>query len=249
MMIKPKAGDAPALDVPVLDVQGVSMVFDGFQALNAVSVQCHSGEIAAIIGPNGAGKSTLYGVLSGLLRPTAGRVLVQGRDMRNVSVRQRAHLGIGRTFQVARVFPTLTVAENMALAARMARAGQALSCADILGAAALHDVQGHIVGNLSYGMQKRLEFCMALIQAPKVLLMDEPAAGLTDAEGKALMALVCKMAADLCMAVVFTEHDMHLVFQYAHRVHVLAEGAIIATGTPMEIHANPVVRRIYLGHS
>ena len=236
----------------VLSVEGISKSFGGVQAVRDVSFAVGAGEMLAMIGPNGAGKSTTFNMAGGQLRPDRGRVLLDGRDVTGIAPREVWRLGVGRTFQVAATFASMTVAENVQMAllshagrafdplgsARGFEAGRALS---LLGQVGLAEQAGRSCGELAYGDVKRLELAMALANEPRLLLMDEPTAGMAPRERIALMALTASIARERRLAVLFTEHDMDVVFAHADRLVVLDRGAMIAEGSP------GAVRAVYLG--
>lgn len=243
---------------PALSVQSVEKAFGGVRAVDGVSVDVAPGEIVALIGPNGAGKSTLFNILGGQIAPDAGRVLTFGEDATGRAPRRLARGGVGRTFQIARVFPTMTALQNVqtALIARdraafrvwgradRHRRSEALAALSEVGLADQADVQA---SSLSYGDLKRLELAAVLSQAPKILLLDEPTAGLPAAESASMMALVRRAAAERGAAALFTEHDMTVVFDTAERVLVLDRGRLIADAAPAAVRADPTVRAVYLG--
>jgi branched-chain amino acid transport system ATP-binding protein len=243
----------------VLQTVGLRMAFGGLRIFDNIDFSLLRGERHAIIGPNGAGKSTFVNVVSGLLRPTGGKVLLGQQDVTRTTPQQRVRAGLGRTFQINTLFPSLAPLEAVVLAlcerdnvtAPSLRAvARHRACIDE--AAALLDRFGLLAdarqptGLLAYGKQRVLEMVLAFAQKPRVLLLDEPAAGLTTSQGHALFEQLSTLAGDT--SVLFIEHDMALVFGYAQRVTVLGGGALIAQGTPDEIRADPLVRKAYLGH-
>ena len=242
----------------MLAVDGLQKSFGGVRAVQGVSFQVRPGEMLALIGPNGAGKSTCFNMLGGQLRPDAGRVVFDGRDIAGLSPRAIWRLGVGRTFQAAATFASMTVAENVQMAL-IAQAGQTwrfwrpartlhrqAACA-LLAELGLRDQADDAAGLLAYGDLKRLELAVALASQPRLLLMDEPTAGMAPAERAALMALVRGLATSRHLAVLFTEHDMDAVFAAADRIAVLDRGRLIAEGDPSAVRANPRVREVYLG--
>jgi branched-chain amino acid transport system ATP-binding protein len=242
----------------VLQVEGLHKTFGGVQAVADVSFAIDAGELLALIGPNGAGKSTCFNMLNGQLQPDAGIVRLQGRDI--VGLRPRAiwRLGVGRTFQITATFASLSVRENvqMALYSHAGRLGALLARfgsefrreADaLLGQLGMLDQADRICGVLAYGDLKRVELAMALANQPRLLLMDEPTAGMAPRERVALMELTANLARSRNIAVLFTEHDMDVVFGQADRIVVLDRGRLIAGGRPEEVRANPDVRAVYLG--
>lgn len=244
--------------VPLLQVNGLRQVFGGVTALDGISFDLQAGEILALIGPNGAGKSTCFNILGGQARPTAGSVRFDGQELTRLSPQAIWRLGIGRTFQTAATFATLSAQENVqaALLSRDHRLMRLWRRADryrpeealaLLAQVGLEDQARRPAGVLTYGDVKRLELALALAHAPRLLLMDEPAAGMNSAERHALMDLVRSLVEQRQLAVLFTEHSLDVVFRHASRVAVLAQGRLIALDTPNAIAADPLVRRAYLG--
>jgi len=242
----------------VLLVEGLHKSFGGVQAVADVSFAIEPGELLALIGPNGAGKSTCFNMLNGQLRPDAGLVRFEGRDIAGMRPRQVWRLGVGRTFQITATFASLSVRENVQMAlyshagrlrSLLARFGTAFRAeADaLLDQVGMLDQAERPCGVLAYGDLKRVELAMALANAPRLLLMDEPTAGMAPRERVALMELTARLARERRIAVLFTEHDMDVVFGQADRIIVLDRGQLIAGGTPAEIRANPDVRAVYLG--
>ena len=242
----------------VLQVEGLHKAFGGVQAVADVSFAVSAGEMLALIGPNGAGKSTCFNMLNGQLAPDAGIVRLAGRDI--VGLRPRAvwRLGVGRTFQITATFVSLSVRENVQMAL-YSHAGRLRSLLHRFGAAfraeadallaqvGMLDQAERTCGVLAYGDLKRVELAMALANAPRLLLMDEPTAGMAPKERVELMELTAGLARARNIAVLFTEHDMDVVFSQADRIIVLDRGELIAGGTPAEVRANPKVRAVYLG--
>ncbi|MBB5690675.1 ABC transporter ATP-binding protein [Roseomonas alkaliterrae] len=244
----------------LLAAEGLNKRFGGVQAAKDVSFALDAGEMLAIIGPNGAGKSTTFNMVGGQLRPDSGRVSLAGQDITGLPPREVCRMGVGRTFQVAQTFLSFTVIGNVQMAL-IAHHGQtrkllpdamamhrdaALALLDRVGMAAQAE---RPVGELAYGDVKRVELAIALAAAPRLLLMDEPTAGMAPAERSALMALVAGIARGERIGVLFTEHDMDAVFAHADRILVLVRGEIIARGRPEEVRADAEVQRVYLGHS
>lgn len=240
-----------------LELQGVSRRFGGLVAVREVSLALQPGERRAIIGPNGAGKTTLFNVITGELRPTAGTIRFFGRDVTHLPPYQRIRLGLARTYQTPLVFPRLSVADNLYLAVRGVRPWRLSLRLPRRSDPEFREVEelaervglGHalraLAGALSHGEQRQLEIGMALASHPKLLLLDEPAAGLSPGEREQLALLL--QGLDPQMTVLLIEHDMDVAFQVVQRVTVLHEGSVIAEGTPEEIAANPVVQAVYLG--
>jgi branched-chain amino acid transport system ATP-binding protein len=242
----------------ILATEGLTRAFGGLVAVRDVSVSLDRGELHAVIGPNGAGKSTLVNLLAGELAPTAGRILLDGEDITARPVHARAHLGIARSFQRTDIFKSLSVLENVRLAAQavtLALGGllrtprsdhrsieQAKAA---LVRAGLADGHERIAGTLAHGQQRQLEIAMTLASNPKVLLLDEPLAGMGPEEGERIAELLRSLARE--HAVLLIEHDMDFVFKVADRMTVLVEGAVLATGKPADVRANPAVQTAYLG--
>jgi branched-chain amino acid transport system ATP-binding protein len=252
---------APTAPTPALELKNVRKRFGGIRAVDGVSLRVPPGERVAVIGPNGAGKSTLFGLVSGELRADEGDVLLEGRSLRGVSPQRRAGLGLGRTFQAARLFAGLSVGENVEIARLAGGRGDGGGRGEDAGArgdggggvrAALEEVGLHedaqrVAGVLAQGERKRLELAMVLAGAPRVLLLDEPTAGMGREERVAIMELVVGAVQRRGVTMVFTEHDMDAVFAYAQRVVVMDRGKPIADGTPAAVQEDERVRRVYLG--
>jgi branched-chain amino acid transport system ATP-binding protein len=242
----------------VLEVRGLSKAFGGIQAVHEVGFVLEAGELLALIGPNGAGKTTCFNCLNGQLRPDAGSVRLAGRELISLPPRAIWRLGVGRTFQIAQTFGSLSVAENVqqALLSQHRRTldlwydGRRLYRGDALALLArvgMSEQAERACAVLAYGDLKRVELALALAHAPRLLLMDEPTAGMSPDERLELMTLIRALARERDLAVLFTEHDMDVVFAHAHRILVMDRGELIAEGTPAEVQANPLVREVYLG--
>jgi branched-chain amino acid transport system ATP-binding protein len=243
---------------PVLAVEHLTKSFDGVRAVRDVSFSVAAGELCALIGPNGAGKTTCFNCINGQLVPDAGRVWLAGEEVTRRGPRDMAVAGVGRTFQVAATFASMTVRENVEVAllahagmaesfhgrASGARRGQADALLARTGIAALAD---HHCAALSYGDAKRVELALALAGNPKLLLMDEPTAGMAHTDRDALMATAADLARRDRVAVLFTEHDMDVVFGHADRIVVLDRGQVIADAPPAVVRADPKVQAVYLG--
>ncbi|MDB5742208.1 MAG: amino acid/amide transporter ATP-binding protein 1, family [Polaromonas sp.] len=242
----------------MLQVQQLAKHFGGVRAVDGVSFEVAAGECVALIGPNGAGKSTCFACIAGQYPLTGGHVLWNGRALDKLAPAARLQQGVARTFQVAQVFEALSVLQNVQLAVQAALGRQAISAFKsldrqardtakmLLAQAGLSDLAGEDVLSLPYGAKKRLELAVALAARPRLLLLDEPAAGLAEAERAGLMQLV-KTLAGQGMAVLYTEHNMDAVAGTADRVLVLIEGRLAAQGTFDEISRDGTVRRLYLG--
>ena len=243
---------------PILEAQGLEKAFGGVKAVDGVSFVVEAGRLLALIGPNGAGKTTCFNLLNGQLQSDAGRVVMAGRDITGLAPRAVWALGVGRTFQITATFSSMTVRENVQMAllshhgkawnifgrARDAFADKADALLGLVGIASQAE---RACGVLAYGDLKRVELAVALANAPKVLLMDEPTAGMSPGERIALMELTARIAREQSIAVLFTEHDMDVVFSHADRIIVLDRGRLIADGRAEEVRANPAVQAVYLG--
>ena len=231
---------------PALELKDVRKSFGGIRAVDGVSLRVGVGDRVAVIGPNGAGKSTLFGLISGELRVDAGDVLLEGRSVRGVAPARRAKLGLGRTFQTARLFAGLSVGENVELAQVAGGRGED-GVETALAEVGLDEDSEREAGMLAQGERKRLELAMVLAGEPAVLLLDEPTAGMGREERAAIMELVVGAVERRGLTMVFTEHDMDTVFAYARRVVVMDRGKPIADGTPEAVRVDERVRRVYLG--
>jgi branched-chain amino acid transport system ATP-binding protein len=242
----------------ILDVAAVTKSFGGVRAVANVSFSVATGEMLALIGPNGAGKSTCFNMLNGQIPPDGGRIRLQGRDITGLSPRRIWRLGVGRTFQITATFASMTVRENVqvALLAHHRQVWRFLRPAfgwfgaeadALLTQVGMRDQAPRAAGVLAYGDLKRLELAIALANAPHLLLMDEPTAGMAPTERVALMQLVRTLASQRGVAVLFTEHDMDVVFGVADRILVLNRGELIAEGDGPTIRADARVRDVYLG--
>jgi branched-chain amino acid transport system ATP-binding protein len=231
---------------PALELRDVRKSFGGICAVDGISLCVKAGERVAVIGPNGAGKSTLFGLISGELRADAGDVLLAGTSVRGVRPSRRARRGLGRTFQSARLFAGLSVRENVELA-QVAAGRDGEGQEDALAEVGLEECAEREAGVLAQGERKRLELAMVLAGAPRVLLLDEPTAGMGGEERAAVMELVVETVARRGATVVFSEHDVDTVFAYAWRVVVMDRGRSIADGPPEAVRGDERVRRVYLG--
>lgn len=242
----------------LLSVEGLTKSYGGVHAVRGVSFSLAAGEILALIGPNGAGKSTCFDMLNGQNVPDSGRITLLGKDTTGQKPRAIWRLGVGRTFQITATFPTMTVRENVQVPLvsynsqlfNMWRStpgferNEADRLLDLVGMSGYAE---RPCGELAYGDLKRLELAIALANQPKLLLMDEPTAGMAPRERVELMKLTARIAREKSIGVLFTEHDMDVVFEHADRILVLNRGTLIAEGSPEEVRRNPQVRAIYLG--
>ena len=242
----------------LLSVEGLNKSYGGVHAVRGVTFALKAGEILALIGPNGAGKSTCFDMLNGQITPSAGRVTLLGQDTTGERPRQIWRLGVGRTFQITATFPTMTVRENIQVALAsygrklfnlwtpMPRFAQA-EAGDLLELVGMGSHAERPCGELAYGDLKRLELAIALANEPRLLLADEPTAGMAPRERIELMRLTAQIAREKSIGVLFTEHDMDVVFEHADRILVLNRGTLISEGSPEEVRRNPEVQAIYLG--
>ncbi len=251
--------------VPLLETTGLTKAFKGLVALQGHTMRVNAGELIGVIGPNGSGKSTLFNVISGFLPPTGGTVKLEGKDISGLEPANISRLGIARTFQGTRLFKNLSVLENVRASAQLRQPinlAQALfggmntqakaiddTALELLRLVRLETRQHDKAGSLPYGDQRRLEIARALAIRPKLLMLDEPAAGLDSSETRALLELIRKIRDDYKLAVIVIEHDMELIMNLCERIQVLAYGQTIGEGTPKEVQANPRVREAYLGSS
>jgi branched-chain amino acid transport system ATP-binding protein len=242
----------------LLSARGLRKNFGGNFAVDGVDFDVEAGQLLALIGPNGAGKTTCFNILNGQLKPTAGQVLLDGRDVTGLEPRAMSRAGIGRTFQITQTFGSMTVLENIQVALmshngglRSFTANVERVCADegmaLLQRVGMAEQAKRGCGVLAYGDLKRVELAMALANEPRVLLMDEPTAGMAPKERVALMELTAEIVRERGVAVLFTEHDMDTVFRHADTVLVLNRGRIIASGPPAAVREDPEVREVYLG--
>ena len=243
----------------ILRVEGISKSYSGALVLDDLSFELRAGEIIAMIGPNGAGKTTCFNILDGQLRADRGQVFFADTGISRMETHEILRLGVGRTFQIAATFHSFTVAENVQIAllanrgllwnlhsaARDLCRDEAQRMLERLGMLAQ---SAQACSALSYGDLKRVELAIALAGQPRLLLMDEPTAGMAPRERLELMALVARLARERELSVLFTEHDMDIVFAHADRILLLEQGRLICQGAPAEVRADPRARRAYLGH-
>jgi branched-chain amino acid transport system ATP-binding protein len=244
----------------LLKVENVSKHFGSLVAVDKVSMTVEPGELRAVIGPNGAGKTTFFNLISGFLTQTSGSIIFDGEDISNMLPARRVWRGIARTFQITEVFPELSVRENLRIPAEV-NAGYRLSpwmssdadgeirarVTELLDMGGLAGKADRLVNELSHGDQRAVEIMMALALKPRLLLLDEPTAGMGDQETYDVTQLIRKLHKDQKLSIVLIEHDMRVVFHLADRIMVLAEGRMLAEGTPQEIAANEAVQAAYLG--
>ena len=242
----------------VLEVHELAKSFGGVQAVKNLSFDLAEGQLLAMIGPNGAGKSTCFNLINGQLRPDYGRVVIMGKIINGYKPRQVWKLGVGRTFQITSTFASMTVLENIKMAVlsyhrqtkslfgkvRRLYSDESMEMLKLVGIEDQHD---RACGVLAYGDLKRVELAVALANQPKLLLMDEPTAGMGPAERQSLMELTSNIVRNQNIGVLFTEHDMEVVFTHADRIIVLNRGELVAEGTPEAVRRNPQVQEIYLG--
>ncbi len=244
--------------VPALSLSDLSKAFGGLVAVNGVELSVAPSERRALIGPNGAGKTTVFNLISGELPPSGGRITMFGRDVTNLPPHRRAALGLARTYQITNLFPNLTVLENLLLAVQaLERTKLNLirpitsyphlyeRARAILVSVGLAATEGEMVRNLSHGEQRQMEVAMALAGRPRLLLLDEPTAGLSLAESRLMTALLKELDSGITLLII--EHDMDVAFALTDRVTALHNGSVIADGHRDEVKANPLVREIYLG--
>ena len=246
----------------MLEVRNVTKTFGSLVAVQNVSLSVQRGELRAIIGPNGAGKTTFFNMISGYFPPTTGAIFFEGRDVTRVPAHARVGLGMARTFQITEIFPELTVHENVLSAAEVA-GGQRLHMwtakadvgraeqvvAEMLALVGLAAKADRLVGELAHGDQRATEIAMALALPPRLLLLDEPTAGMGDQETYEITALIRRLHRDSKFTIVLIEHDMRVVFHLADRITVLDQGRLLAEGTPSEIAASEAVQAAYLGEA
>jgi branched-chain amino acid transport system ATP-binding protein len=244
----------------LLRVENVSKAFGSLAAVRDVSLDVEPGELFAVIGPNGAGKTTLFNMISGMFQPSAGRIIFQGVDVTALSPERRVSAGMARTFQITEIFPELSVRDNIRIAVEVAsgyrlrpwlsrsRATEVEArVEEIVAMGGLDRHADRVAGELSHGDQRSTEIMMTLALRPSLLLLDEPTAGMGDEETVNVTRLIDRLHRDQKLTIILIEHDMRVVFHLARRIMVLAEGAVLALGTPDEIAANERVQSAYLG--
>jgi branched-chain amino acid transport system ATP-binding protein len=242
----------------LLQVRNLKKSYGGVAAVADVSFDLPAGQLLALLGPNGAGKTTCFNMVNGQLRPDAGSILFDGHELIDMAPRDIWRLGVGRTFQIAETFGSMTVAENVQMALlsrerkifrlwRPAASHYREEAMDLLSQVGMQAQAARPCSVLAYGDVKRVELAIALANRPKLLLMDEPTAGMAPQERNALMALTRKLVVERNIAVLFTEHSMDVVFAYADRMIVLARGKLIAEGDGETIRNHPKVKEVYFG--
>jgi len=243
-----------------LEVRQLSKHFGGVRAVNNVSFDLKEGQLLAMIGPNGAGKSTCFNLINGQLKPNSGTITIMGKQTNGMKPRDVWRLGVGRTFQITATFASMTVLENVQMA-RLSYHGKTLSLGrsvpkmdsdeamELLRLVGIENQYDMACGVLAYGDLKRVELAVALANNPRLLLMDEPTAGMGTAESQILIQLTSEIARSRNIGVLFTEHDMDVVFTRADRIIVLNRGELVAEGTPEEVKRNSTVQEIYLGEA
>jgi branched-chain amino acid transport system ATP-binding protein len=249
---EPQPEELAVDDLPVLSVEDVTVRFGGVQAVSSANITAYAGHITGLIGPNGAGKTTTFNVITGLEKPTSGRILVGGRDVGRLPPYRRARLGMARTFQRLEVFGSLSAQENVLAAAEFRRSWSGdksdprKATDEIIDRVGLRAVAAMRVESLPTGLARLVELGRALATRPRLLLLDEPGSGLDNTETEALGDLLLDLAAE-GMAILLVEHDVDLVMRICDRIHVLDFGKIISVGTTAEVQADPVVQAAYLG--
>jgi branched-chain amino acid transport system ATP-binding protein len=246
--------------VSLLQVKNVTKLFGSLVAVNDVSMTVEPGELRAVIGPNGAGKTTFFNLITGFFRPTSGNIIFNGEDITPLLPARRVWRGIARTFQITEVFPELTVHENLRIPVEVASgfrlqpwlsreedAKVRARVAELLAMGGLTDKAGRLVGELAHGDQRSTEIMMAIALNPRLLLLDEPTAGMGEQETFEIIQLIRRLHKDSKLTIVLIEHDMRVVFHLADRIMVLDQGKFLAEGTPQEIAKNEAVQTAYLG--
>jgi branched-chain amino acid transport system ATP-binding protein len=257
-----RAASAAAPEGRLLRLEGVSRHFGRLRALEDISFDVAPGELRAVIGPNGAGKTTFFNLISGFFPVTRGRIVFDGEDITGLPAVRRVERGIARTFQITEIFPDLTVMENLRMGVeaaagvtarpwvpRSVRRGLDWRVAELIATADLVGKEDRVVGALAHGDQRVVEVAMALSLKPRLLMLDEPTAGMGDAETAHMVELVRRLHREQGLSILFIEHDMGIVFDIAERITVLDQGRKLAEGTPAEISADPRVRAAYLGEA
>ncbi len=245
-------------DQPALILENLSKNFGGLEAVSQINLKVHKGERKGIIGPNGAGKTTLFNLISGDLLPTSGKIFLFGEDITKIPNHHRAYLGISRTFQITNLFSKLTVLENLVLAAQALEKTKFVmlrplknykhlyqKAEEVLVKMGMLEKRNEVIKNLSHGEQRQIEVAMALLGKPRLLLLDEPTAGLAPAESSTMVSMLKNL--DNTITMIIIEHDMDVAFELTDRISVLNFGRVLADGSKEEIRANETVQEIYLG--
>ena len=255
-MAAPAANAKAGASAPLLRTEDLSVRFGGLSALNSVNIEVAQNEVRAVIGPNGAGKSTFFNCLTGVLRPTSGRILLDGEDIAGLPPNRISQKGIARSYQITNILPNATALENVRIAAQSRKHGWSMlthhrAFGDIiekaratLDAVGLLSKADELAANLSHGEQRNLEIAIALATEPRLLCLDEPTAGMSAAETRDTIALIRRISKSF--AILIVEHDMEVVMELADRITVLHYGEVLAEGTPTEIQRNPRVLEVYL---
>jgi branched-chain amino acid transport system ATP-binding protein len=244
----------------LLEVKNVSRHFGNLIAVNGVSLTVEPGELVAVIGPNGAGKTTFFNMISGFFPPTSGTIVFDGQDVTALPPHRRVAMGMARTFQITEIFPELSVRENLRIPVEVAAGlrltpwqSRAVAAAmgarvdELMSMGGLTEKADRLVGELPHGDQRATEIMMSLALKPRLLLLDEPTAGMGDQETYDITRLIRRLHKDQGLTIVLIEHDMRVIFHLADRIIVLAEGSVLAQGTPKEIGASELVQAAYLG--
>jgi branched-chain amino acid transport system ATP-binding protein len=260
LAVQPETSMGTAKTGEILRLDNVSRHFGTLKAVDGVSFEMAAGELRAVIGPNGAGKTTFFNLISGLLRPTAGQVMFAGKDITEQSIVRRVAQGIVRTFQITEILPDLSVFENIRIGvetaaglnskpwvARKVRADLDRDVRELIEIVGLTGKEGRLVGELAHGDQRVVEVAIALSLNPRLLLLDEPTAGMGDSETEHMVDLVRRLHSKQGVSILFIEHDMDIVFGIAQRITVLDQGRVLAEGKPDVISKDPKVRAAYLG--
>lgn len=231
----------------MISLKSLGKRFKGVVAVDGVSLDLDRGEVVGLIGPNGSGKTTMLAMASGVLRPTEGRIEIDGTDLTGKGPTQFARGGVGRTFQQVRLFEGFTVAETIEVGA-VAKGHSPEEIEEPMRILGLDEHRDRHASTLAYGLQRRVEIARALAGRPQYLLLDEPAAGMNEAESKNLLEAIQKVVSSFGCGVLIVEHDLHLIMTLCDRVHVLSEGSTIAEGSPDQVRTDPAVIETYIGN-